>query len=240
MTILPMQQQTMPGAKQKRRRCWLQYMALLLFILFVTAGNLTAIFTAVQGKKHLRMQQDQRQADDSSNPGALRPDRSRLAGPAKAAAGLQLPRVFVGVLSSAAKHKSREVIRQTWGANPLLTASGSRVMFFCLRPSNNEACRELRREAAAARDIFITSEVAEGYYNITYAVLDIFKVAAALSDGFGYVVKTDNDIYSASPPAAGSAARHAVRATVRRLADGTRQRAAPRQLARRELRQLAV
>jgi hypothetical protein len=187
---------TTAPAKQKQRRIWLQYLALLLFLAFVAAGNLTTILTVVHGSKQLRMQQrDQRQAADSANAGALRPDQSSLAAPAKAATGLQLPRVFVGVLSSAANSKSRQIIRQTWGADPLLAASGSRVMFFCLRPSSNAAFRELRREAAAARDIFVTSEVAEGYYNITYAVLDILKVAAALSDGFSYVVKTDDDVY---------------------------------------------
>jgi hypothetical protein len=112
---------------------------------------------------------------------------------AAAASAVHGIRLFIGVLSAAANVEARNTIRETWGAHPLLASS--RVMFFVLRPHNDTAFRAVRREAAATGDIFMTSEVYEGYYNITYAVLDIFKVAATMSDSFTHVAKTDGDCF---------------------------------------------
>lgn len=104
------------------------------------------------------------------------------------------PKVFVGVLSKAANTKFRQAVRQTWGGDKRL----SRVVFFTLRPKLDETFKELRDEAVQYQDILVTSEIYEHYYNITYAVFDIFKAAAAMT-GITHVLKTDDDCYVRVP-----------------------------------------
>lgn len=184
-------------------RSVIQWLGFALFMLLIAAANLAVIYNlANKEQKVLTWQSLQllRSNNSSSSSGSggsgddsiellqvadgITIDHAPAAVAAAAAAGAEaVPKTFVGVLSSAANAKSREVIRKTWGSDPLVT----RVMFFCLRPSSDEAFRALRQEAAAQRDIFITSEISEHYYNITYAVFDIFKVAAAMPDSFDYV-----------------------------------------------------
>lgn len=100
-------------------------------------------------------------------------------------------RLFVGVLSATKNIQARQAVRATWGADKRL----ARVMFFTLRPHNHEDFKELRQEAAQYRDLLITSEVYDGYYSITYAVLDLFKAAAAMGTGVTHVMKTDDDCF---------------------------------------------
>jgi hypothetical protein len=106
--------------------------------------------------------------------------------------------IFIGVLSAAANVEARNTVRETWGAHPLLASS--RVMFFVLRPHSDSNFQAVRREAAETGDIFMTSEVYEDYYNITYAVLNIFKVAATMSDSFTHIAKTDDDCFVRPAP----------------------------------------
>jgi hypothetical protein len=98
-------------------------------------------------------------------------------------------RVFVGVLSTAANSVLRSTIRATWGADERL----ARVMFFVLRPRDPAAFQELQREAAAHRDLAVTSEIEEGYRNITHSTLALFRAAAALGRTVTHVLKADDD-----------------------------------------------
>lgn len=99
-------------------------------------------------------------------------------------------RLFVGVLSASGNIQARAAIRKTWGADHRL----ARLMFFVLQPKDAAVFRALRQEATSLGDVFVTSEVMEDYYNITYSVLDIFK-AAVVMEGITHVVKTDDDVY---------------------------------------------
>lgn len=103
----------------------------------------------------------------------------------------QAVRLFLGVLSAPGNFEARHAVRQTWGSDPRL----ARLMFFVLRPVNNTLFRHLRDEAVKLGDVVVTSEVYEGYYNITYSVLDLFKTAAVLGDAITHVAKTDDDCY---------------------------------------------
>lgn len=100
-------------------------------------------------------------------------------------------RLFVGVLSAASNVQARQAVRETWGADSRL----ARVVFVSLRPTSNESFWQLRKEAAQYSDVLVTSSVDEGYYNITYAVLDIFRAAAAMGPAVSHVMKTDDDCY---------------------------------------------
>jgi hypothetical protein len=109
----------------------------------------------------------------------------------QAAASGSSIKLFLGVLSAPGNVEARATVRQTWGSVKTL----SRLMFFVLRPRNDTTFMQLRSEAVTHGDVVITSEVYEGYYNITYAVLDIFKTAAVMGDAFTHVAKTDDDCY---------------------------------------------
>lgn len=104
-------------------------------------------------------------------------------------------RVFVGVLSRANNSEGRQTIRSTWGSDKNI----AKLMFFTMRPHSDAAFLALRQEAVASGDIFITSDVYEDYYNITYAVLDIFRAAAVYGPHeISHVIKTDDDSYMRS------------------------------------------
>lgn len=98
--------------------------------------------------------------------------------------------LFVGVLSRAGNSAARQLVRQTWGADPRL----SRVMFFVLRPPSNTTLAQLRHEAGIHGDVVVTSEVDEAYDKITYSTLTMFRAAVAVA-GVSHVLKTDDDCY---------------------------------------------
>lgn len=99
-------------------------------------------------------------------------------------------RLFVGVLSASGNIEARAAIRNTWGADQRFV----RLMFFVLQPKDATVFKAIRQEATVLGDVFVTSEVMEDYYNITYSVLDIFK-AAVVMESVTHVVKTDDDVY---------------------------------------------
>jgi predicted DCC family thiol-disulfide oxidoreductase YuxK len=49
-------------------------------------------------------------------------------------------------------------------------------------------------EAATHSDLVLTPEL-DSYYNTTYAVVNMFRVAAGLADRITHVLKTDDDTY---------------------------------------------
>lgn len=100
-------------------------------------------------------------------------------------------RLFVGVLSTSHNLKARDTIRAAWGSDSRIF----RLIFFLQRPNNDTIFKIIRDEAAHYGDIVITSEIYEDYYNITYSVLDLFKVAAHMSGDVTHVLKTDDDVY---------------------------------------------
>lgn len=100
-------------------------------------------------------------------------------------------RLFVGVLSRPRHITARDVIRTTWGADRRL----ERLMFFTQRPKDDAIFKELRTEATTMKDLVISSEIYEDYYNITYSVLEIFRTAARMGDAITHVLKTDEDVY---------------------------------------------
>jgi hypothetical protein len=104
-------------------------------------------------------------------------------------------KLFVGVLSAARNREARQVIRETWGADAQL----ARVAFFMLRPADNATWAAVRREAAQHRDVIVTAGVLEHYYNITHAVLDMFKAAAAAGPHVTHFMKTDDDCWVRIP-----------------------------------------
>jgi hypothetical protein len=104
-------------------------------------------------------------------------------------------RLFVGVLSSPTNLEARQTIRATWGSDKGITV----LRFFVLRPQQDAVFKQLRHEAANIGDVVITSGVYNDYYNITYAVLDLFRTAAVLGDAITHVMKVDDDCYVRMP-----------------------------------------
>lgn len=126
-------------------------------------------------------------AVSSSSSGSVRPHRQHTP-----ASDIQL---FVGVLSAARNWEARQAIRETWGGDPRL----ARVAFFMLRPGDNATWAAVRREAAQHRDVLVTANVQEHYFNITAAVLDMFKAAAAAGPHISHFMKTDDDCFVRVP-----------------------------------------
>ncbi|EFN56752.1 hypothetical protein CHLNCDRAFT_144204 [Chlorella variabilis] len=99
-------------------------------------------------------------------------------------------RLYVGVLSAAARREARDAIRATWGAHP----AAYRTRFFLARPANDTLFAEVRAEAVQKRDMVVLGHVTEAYANISHQTLEVMRVAAA-DPGTTHVLKTDDDSY---------------------------------------------
>jgi hypothetical protein len=108
--------------------------------------------------------------------------------------GIQELRVFVGVLSRTGSIIQRNAIRRTWASDMRL----ARVMFFVLRPRSEQVVHDLINEAATYGDMVLTPEL-ESYYNTTYSVVNMLKVAAGMADHITHLLKTDEDVYVRVP-----------------------------------------
>jgi hypothetical protein len=57
---------------------------------------------------------------------------------------------------------------------------------------------DLVSEAAIHGDVVLTPEL-QSYYNTTYSVVNMFKVAAGMADHITHLLKTDEDVYVRVP-----------------------------------------
>ena len=130
-------------------------------------------------------------------------------------------RLFIGVLSSAARRRHRNAIRATWAADKRLyrcalcgtPAAGckqrlsltlplARVVFVVAKPRDPALFEAMQEEAAATGDMAVLPGIWEGYHNITHQTLEVFRLAAIMPD-VTHVAK-------ASPVSLAAAAAHRV------------------------------
>lgn len=108
-------------------------------------------------------------------------------------AGSQNPtpdiRLFVGIVSLAARQELRAAVRETWGrARP-----DAKFVFVCARPWNETVLAALRREAAETGDLVILEGIDEHYRNVTHQTLEVYQTALRTMPDATHVLKTDDD-----------------------------------------------